>query len=236
MFLCACALPFVLADVPGPSDTAYPPTLIQAQAQAQGAETQPPESVLLDQLVGGPKKNNLGFSVQGGYPWLSLRVLWGVGHRLAPLFEAETALGRRFTTSLGLSVNLFDARYVRISGEVLLGWLLQDGELGRRGPSGEVRFRAAVKTGRWLPFLVLGSRHAVLPDRTRVEKTSGIETKWSARHEWTPFFTLGLGVAVFPSLGLDVAVDYGWVDAPGAVAIPGAHLGLHFGQRNGEPK
>lgn len=64
----------------------------------------PHDPVVLDQLAGGPAKGMWGVSVQAGYPWFSLRTLYGVGHRLAPVFELESALGRRFTTSLGLSL------------------------------------------------------------------------------------------------------------------------------------
>ncbi|HPH25423.1 MAG TPA: hypothetical protein PLA87_01145, partial [Pseudomonadota bacterium] len=56
---------------------------------------------------------------------------------------------------------------------------------------------------------------------------------WTARHEWTPWGTLGVGIALTPRLGLDVGVDYGWVDAPQSVAIPGFHLGLYFGGASG---
>ncbi|HMY57163.1 MAG TPA: hypothetical protein PK472_02850 [Pseudomonadota bacterium] len=188
-----------------------------------------PDPVVRDQLAGGPQKGMWGVSVQAGYPWFSLRTMYGVGHRLAPLFELETALGRRFTTSLGLSLAWVNRPHFRLSGEVLLGWMLQEGELARRGPSGELRLRAAFSVGRLIPYLVLGTRHAILPSRTQIERESGVDTTWTVRHEWTPWGTLGLGIRATTSLGVDVAIDYGWVDAPGSVAIPGAHVGLHFG-------
>jgi len=189
----------------------------------------PTDPVVLDQLAGGPAKGAWGVSVQGGYPWFTLRALVGVGARLAPLLELETALGRRFTTSLGLSLAWVNRPRFRLSGEVLLGWMLQEGENSRRGPSGELRLRMAIPTRRVVPYLVLGTRHALLPSRTRIERESGTDTSWSVRHEWTPWGTLGIGIRISQQLGIDLAADYGWVDAPSSVAIPGAHLGLHFG-------
>lgn len=189
----------------------------------------PDERVLVDQLAGGPRRGAWGVSLQGGYPFFSLRALVGVAHGLAPLVEVETALGRRFTTSLGLSLAWLRRPRVRLSGEVLLGWMLQESELPRRGPSGELRLRLAIPT-RWVvPYLILGTRHALLPSRTRIERQSGIDTEWTVRHEWTPTGSIGLGIHLHRRVGLDLGADYGWVDAPQSVAIPGFHIGLHVG-------
>lgn len=215
------ALQAALEPVPPPEPPAPTP-----QVEILPLRTDP---VVLDQLAGGPAKGAWGVSVQAGYPWFSLRALLGVGHRLAPLLEVESALGRRFAFSAGLSLAWVDRPHVRLSGEVLLGWMLQETELSRRGPSGELRLRLAFPV-RWaVPYLVLGTRHALLPSRTQIIREAGTETQWSVRHEWTPWGSVGLGIRISQRIGLDVAADYGWVDAPASVAIPGVHLGFHFG-------
>ncbi|MBL9007337.1 MAG: hypothetical protein JNJ46_23975 [Myxococcales bacterium] len=228
-----------LGDVAAPLPP--PPVVDEPAVQAPGPASPPPplkadlllvrpvERVLVDQLAGGPTRGAWGISLQGGYPFFSLRALVGVRHGLAPLVEVETALARRFTTSLGLSLAWVRRPHLRLSGEVLLGWLLQESELPRRGPSGELRLRLGIPT-RWvMPYLVLGTRHALLPSRTRIERASGIETTWSVQHEWTPTASLGLGIHIHRRVGLDLGADYGWVDAPQSIAIPGFHIGLHVG-------
>ncbi len=225
----AFALAALLSPQVDGAQSAANGTVLQPMVPALDPSLLPTDPVVLDQLAGGPAKGAWGVSVQGGYPWFTLRALVGVGTRLAPLFELETALGRRFTTSLGLSLAWVNRPHFRLSGEVLLGWLLQEGEISRRGPSGELRLRMAIPTRRVVPYLVLGTRHALLPSRTRIERESGTDTSWSVRHEWTPWGTLGIGIRISQQLGIDMAADYGWVDAPSSVAIPGAHLGLHFG-------
>lgn len=168
-------------------------------------------------------------SLQGGFPFFGLRALYGVAPGLAPLVEVETALGRRFNLGAGLSLAWVRRTHLRLSGEAILGWLLQETELPRRGPSGELRLRLAIPT-RWvMPYLIVGTRHAFLPSRTRIDRESGVETRWSVRHEWTPAASLGLGIHIHRRVGLDLGADYAWVDAPQSVAIPGFHLGLHVG-------
>lgn len=227
----------IAAPAPTPDPAAAPaqaPTQVSAQAPLPAPTVAPlpapaAERVLVDQLAGGANRGAWGVSLQGGFPFFTLRAQLGVAPGLASLAEVETALGRRFTASLGLSLAWLRRPRIRLSGEVLLGWMLQETELPRRGPSGELRLRLAVPT-RWVvPYLVLGTRHAFLPSRTRIERESGTDTLWSIRHEWTPTASLGLGIHVHRRVGLDVGADYGWVDAPGSVALPGFHLGVHVG-------
>lgn len=199
------------------------------------AQTPPPipaatqERALVDQLAGGANRGAWGVSLQGGFPFFTLRAQLGFAPGLSALGEVETVLGRRFTTTLGLSLAWLRRSHLRLSGEVLLGWMVQETELPRRGPSGELRLRLAVPTRRVVPYLVLGTRHALLPNRTRIERESGTDTVWSIRHEWTPTASLGLGIHLHRLVGLDLGADYGWVDAPGSVALPGFHLGVHVG-------
>lgn len=197
------------------------------------SEVTPIHAVLADMLGGTPQARHLGITVQGGWPWSLLRAHLGLGYRLALIADVETALGRRFRPTVGLGVRLATHHRVRLSGELLLGWLVQTGVTGRRGPTGELRLRLALLLGRAVPYLVLGTRHTLLADRTVFERAAGSETSWSFRQEWTPWATLGLGIAVTRNFGFDVGADYGWVDAPQTIALPGVHLGLHFGPRGG---
>lgn len=210
-------------------DAAAAPSDASPAARSQILAPRPSDRVMVDQLAGGPRRGAWGVSLQAGYPFFALRALIGVRDGLAPLVELDTALGRRFNASLGVSLAWVQRPHLRLSGEVLLGWLLQESELPRRGPSAELRLRLGAPT-RWvMPYLILGTRHAVLPSRTRIQRESGSETQWSARHEWTPTGSLGLGIHLHRRVGLDLGADYAWVDAPQSIAIPGFHIGLHVG-------
>ncbi len=203
---------------PPPTTTTAPPTT-----------TDLAERVIVDQLGGGANRRAWGVSLQGGFPFFTLRGQLGVARGASTIAELETALGRRFSASLGLSLAWLRRPRVRLTGEVLVGWMLQESELPRRGPSGELRLRLVIPT-RWVvPYLVLGTRHAFLPNRTQIERESTTDTLWTVRHEWTPTGSLGLGIHIHRRVGLDLGVDYGWVDAPVSVALPGFHLGVHVG-------
>lgn len=182
-------------------------------------------------LVGGGARERGAWAaaVQLGYPWFGLRAQLGVRPRLTVLAEVETALARRWRPALGLGLRWVDRPHLRLSGEVLLGWLIQGEPLDRRGPNAEARLRLAVPVGRVAPYLTLGTQHTVLADRTRVIRESGTTTDWSARHEWTLKASLGLAVALTRRVGLEFGVDLAWVDAPRSISLPGLHLGVLFG-------
>ncbi|MEZ4382591.1 MAG: hypothetical protein R3A79_14735 [Nannocystaceae bacterium] len=168
-------------------------------------------------------------NVSGGYPWWSARLQLGLRHGLSPLFEVQTARFRRWRPAVGLAMLWLERPRARISGEALFGWLVQGGELARRGANVELRVRAAFPLRRAAPYVMAGSQHTLLADRTTILSAAGESTSWSLRGEWTGWGTVGLIAAVTQNVGLDLAVDLTWVDAPGTVAIPGAHAGLIIG-------
>lgn len=188
-----------------------------------------PEHAALDAVGGSPARGAYVLSAQGGWPFSFLRAQVGLSKRITLQSELESALGRRYRPMLGIGVRIADARHLRLSGELLAGWLFQRSEEYRRGPNGELRLRVAIPVRRFVPYLVLGTRHAFLPDLLTIERASGTETSWSLRHEWTPWATLGLGFAISRAVGLDIGINYGWVGAPETIALPGLHAGLHFG-------
>jgi hypothetical protein len=168
-------------------------------------------------------------NVSAGYPWWAARMQLGLRHGLSPVFEVQTARFRRWRPAVGLAMLWLERPRARISGEALFGWLVQGGELARRGANVELRVRAAFPLRRVAPYVMAGSQHTLLADRTTIIRASGESREWSFRGEWTGWGTVGLIAAVSQNVGLDFAVDLTWVDAPATVAIPGAHAGLIIG-------
>ncbi len=168
-------------------------------------------------------------TASGGFPWITLRGQYAPAGRLAVVAEVQTALLRRWTPSAGLALRVVDASHFRMGVELLAGWLVQTGATARRGPTVDLRVRLAFPVGRVVPFVTLASRHTALFDRTETQRASGTSTGWSARHEWTPWPGLGVAVAITRRVGVELGVEWPFVDAPDTVSIPGAHLALHLG-------
>jgi len=169
-------------------------------------------------------------SASGGYPWWSARLQLGLPRGLSPFLEINTALGRRWRPAIGLATLWVTRPRLRIGGEALFGWLFQAGELARVGPNVELRVRLAVPLGRAVPYLVVGSQHTLLAERTTTERPGGRVTRQiSLDGEWMGWASLGLIVAASPRLGIDFGVDLTGADGLRAPSIPGAHFGLVFG-------
>ena len=199
--------------------------------RAQALESTKPalNRTIVDALGGAPAKGDYVFSLQGGWAFSALRVQAGVTERLALVSELESVLLLRNRPMIGVGMRWVDRPHLRITGDALVGWLFQNAEEIRRGPNAELRVRIALPFRRAVPYMVLGTRHALLPDLTTIERASGTDWNWSFRHEWTPWATIGFAFAISRSFGLDLGINYGWVDAPNTIALPGFHVGLHFG-------
>lgn len=198
---------------------------------ANAAEPPQPavNAAVVDAVGGAPARGDYVLSVQGGWAFSALRAQVGLTKRLALVSEVESVLFLRNRPMLGVGMRWVDLPRLRITGDALVGWLFQNSEEIRRGPNAELRVRIAIPFRRFVPYAVVGTRHALLPDLTTIERASGTDSSWSFRHEWTPWATLGLGFGISRSFGIDLGIDYGWVDAPNTIALPGIHAGLHFG-------
>lgn len=226
------ALVLALGVTPVPADSsapapAPPPATPDARAARRGRFVDAAPLAILG--AGARQRGEWAAGVQVGWPWFGLRGQLGVARRLALLLEVETALARRWRPAAGVSLRWVDRKHFKLGGELLIGWLVQGEPLLRRGPSAELRIRLAVPVGRVAPYLSLGTQHAVLPDRTRIIGADGTDTRWSARHEWTPKASLGLAIVCTQHLALDLGIDLAWVDAPRTISLPGFHLGVLFG-------
>lgn len=212
------------ADAPEPESAPE-----QGHIDAADRHTRLLESAPFDLAGGGGRPGDWAVELSGGWPWTRARAQLSLVHGLTPIVEFETALGRRFRPALGLGLRWVDLPHVRLSGEVLLAWLFVPvAELPKRGPQGELRVRLAFPVRRVAPYLTLGTRHAVFTDRTSIERATGTEVTRSYRHNWTGWASVGLVVAITDRVGIELGVDYPWVDYP-TIPIPGFHGGIMFG-------
>lgn len=187
------------------------------------------ESAPFDLISGNSREHDWALELSAGYPWQRLRVQGGLGHRVTLFGEVDSVLGRRWRPAVGVNLRWVDRPHVRMSGEVLLGWQwVLAPELAARGPNGEARIRLGFPVRRVMPYLVLGTRHTLLFDRTRIERAEGTDTSWSVRHAWTGWGSVGIAVAITEHVGLDFGFDLPWVDPP-TPSIPGIHAGLLIG-------
>lgn len=219
----ALALAFALAP-PGPPG----PVPGDSLARRRGGFA---DGVTHDIVGGGGTRGAWAAHAYGGWPWLGLRASAGVGPRgLAVGFEGEAARLRRFRAALLVALRWVDRRRVRLTGEAALGYVAQTGVLAEEGANAELRVRLAFPGRRVLPYLTLATAHTLLLDRTVIEAAEGTTRDLAARHAWTPRATLGLAVALTPSLGLEAGIDLFWAAAPSRTpSLPGVHLGLAFG-------
>lgn len=210
-------------------DTSKAPAASRDHVDPGDPRTRMLESAPFDLAGGGARPGDWAVELSGGWPWSRVRAQVGLAHGLTPLVELETALGRRFRPALGLGLRWVDRPHVRLSGEVLFAWLFVNvPELRKRGPQGELRLRLAFPVRRVAPYLTLGTRHTLLTDRSSIERLAGTDITRSYRHNWTGWASLGVVVAITEQVGIELGMDYPWVDSP-TFPIPGFHAGVMFG-------
>ena len=185
-------------------------------------------------LLGGAPRDEATWSLglQVGWPWSGLRAQVGLGKGFSLVGEADAALLRRFQPSGGLAWTLASREKGRLSIELLIGGQAQIGLLPQQGPSGLLRARLMGILGPVAPYLLVGTRHTLLFDRVRIlsQDPERAETTVTTQHRWSPFFSAGVGFALSEYLGLDLGVDWHFVDVGHvAVSIPGIHIGLQIG-------
>ncbi|MBN93302.1 MAG: hypothetical protein CL928_04410 [Deltaproteobacteria bacterium] len=189
-------------------------------------------SVTVDWASASSRPGAWSTGVQGGWPWSGLRAQLGLAQRVTLVGELDTAVFRRFQPSAGLGLLLVGTPKARVSLELGLGSVVQGGVLPQQGPSGTLRLRLVASPGPVGPYLVAGTRHTLLHDRTRTYRLGVEDPEVSVQlsHRWSPWLQVGLAFAPTRHFGFDVAIDWHFVDV-GVVALtlPGVHFGIQVG-------
>lgn len=200
--------------------------LLMLLPAAHGESLQNTNSSAAHAMAGTAPASAFIFTAQGGYPWQRLRGARGLNDDWTTFVEAESALIKRSQFSLGVTRTWLDVGTFTLGGEAQLGYFLQTDDLAQRGPTAALRMRFSRQSGRLLPYLMLGSRHVLLITHTLLHSAEGVESSYSAEHKWTPEGVFGAAFAINDTLGLDVGIDWPYIDAS-QLTIPGVHLGVH---------
>ncbi len=182
-----------------------------------------------DILGGGSPEGAWAIELRGGYPWSSFRGQLGMRGGLTPLVDLQTALFKRWEPSLGFSGRIVDRPRGRLSGELLIGWTIETGEVPKNGPHAVARVRVMGILGRVAPWFAVATGHTVYVDETIRISENATETTLSARHEWAPVVEAGIAIAITKHVGIDLGFDWHFVGAPDRFALPGLHLGVQVG-------
>lgn len=181
-----------------------------------------------DWAGGGSDPGAWTIGLQAGAPWQAVRVQRGLEGGWTPLVEHCGAFLVELRPSAGVARRLVDGESLRLGAEVVAGGLTRSGDLAYRGPSAELRLRAARSRGAVWPWATLASRHTLTVDVTTLQTASGDQISRDLGHRWTPAASAGLGVSLGPGVAIAVGLDWPWLDPPG-LSLPGAHLALAFG-------
>ena len=190
------------------------------------------EAASFDIVGGGSTRGGIAAAVTGGYPWSSVRVQVGLPGGVTPIIAVDTALFRRWEPTAGVGGRFVDTPRGRFSGEVLLGWTIDAGEVPANGPRVVGRLRVMGKAGRVAPWGAIATAHTLFFDDVVTQTAGGDFTERSVRHQWAPVIEVGVAVAIGRNIGFELGFDWHLVGAPDAFALPGLHIGVQFG---GEP-
>jgi hypothetical protein len=199
---------------------------ISQMTPAHAAKNTPNTGHAFDIVSGGSQKGVWAVRLQGGYPWQAIQVQTGLAGGWTPLLEVDTALFVRTRPSIGLGLRWLDTGLFRLSGEVLVGWDIQTGELALQGPSIALRLRLSLQwSHRVAVFMRLDTRHTFLLNQVVTDTPNGNESTPVVEHRWSPWGSLGIAIRLFANVSLDLEIAYPWIDAP-SIGIPAFHLGI----------
>ena len=173
-------------------------------------------------VIGGSEKTSV--LVQAGMPWHQLRIHTPLPKSFNLVGEYQLADYTRHQAFLGLNQLYIDKKW-RLTGDLLGGYLQQNGQLSQRGFAGELRLRAGRTEGRTQPWFSLGSHHLLLRNETIIQTKDGDDREINSEHVWSLTGSFGLAIPLPKNLSLITGIDMPWINVP-TPSIPGIHLGL----------
>ena len=168
----------------------------------------------------------LSWRTDVGYPWTRLHVNYQISPRISTFGLMEQPSFKRLQPNVGLSMNWVDRRW-DVNGDLLLGAVIQNAQIDKKGPSGELRITTYRSEGIVRPWTYLGAKESLFRDKWVIQSQTDTRNEFVLDHELT--LTGGLGVDfVVRGWSIGFGLDLPWVDVP-TPSIPGAHLSIGRG-------
>lgn len=218
--VCACTLGVLLLFGLLVSSPVQARSRVKSQPSIEGLHA-------FDVVGGGSRSGTWGLRVQGGYPWQSLQVQVGLPGTWTPILELNSALFQRNQFLGGVALRWIDGRHFRLTGEVLLGYLFQFGELAQQGAVLNFRLRAMYRWSRLAVFLRIDTNNTLLINRKVLDTEQGTETSTSYGFRCSPWASAGVAFRLTERISIDLEFAWPWIDAP-TIPIPGLSVGLHI--------
>ena len=168
----------------------------------------------------------LSWRVDAGFPWTRLQANYQVSPKMSVFGMMEQPSFKRVQPNVGLSMTWVDRNW-DVNGDLLLGAVIQNAQIDKKGPSGEARITAYRSEGVVRPWTYLGAKESLFRDKWIIQSSAGTRNEFVFDHELTLTGAMGVDFVVREwTIGL--GLDLPWVDVP-TPSIPGAHLSIGRG-------
>ncbi len=168
----------------------------------------------------------LSMRMDVGYPWERLYVDWQISEKVSVFGLYEQPSLMRIQPNAGLSMVWLDRSW-NVTGEMLLGSVVQNAQIVKKGPSAEFRITTHKSVGTVRPWLYLGWKESIFIDKWIIESADGTREELVSNRELTLPGGFGIDFIV-QDWTVGVGLDLPWVDVP-TPSIPGIHFSVGKG-------
>ena len=163
-----------------------------------------------------------------GFPWTRAFVNYELSPSVSVFGLLEQPSFKRIQPNVGLSLKWIDSRW-DLNGDLLLGGVIQNAQIEKKGFSAEMRLTALRSEGVVRPWTYWGVKESLFRDKWVIEGQSETRNEYVFDHELT--LTGGFGVDfMVRGWTIGLGLDLPWVDVP-KPSIPGAHISIGRGTR-----
>ena len=128
--------------------------------------------------------------------------------------------------NVGLSLQWLDRKW-DVHGDIMLGSVIQNAQIVKKGPSTELRITGQKSEGKVQPWTYWGIKESAFVDKWLIESKNGMREEYNTNYELTLTGAAGLDFIVGEwTIGL--GLDFPWVNVP-IPSIPGMHISIGKG-------
>ena len=170
----------------------------------------------------------LSWRLDTGFPWTRAYVNYKLSDSLSTYVFFEQASSQRMQPNVGLSLQWVDRKW-DVHGDVLIGSVIQNAQINKKGPSGELRITTQKSEGKVRPWTYLGIKESIFTDKWLIENATGTREEYNRNYELTLTGATGVDFSV-GDWKIAVGLDLPWIDVP-IPSIPGMHISVGRGER-----